>query len=170
MAEILSTIKHLVNCISNGLARISGLTILLVTLIMTADVIMRYLFNRPLLFATETCEFLLCLLVFTGLGYTFKEGGHISIDFVYRKLPSKIKYCVRTVTLGIASLYIVVLTWQLFLFIKETYNFNRKSTVLHFPLWIPQLAMVLGALILTLMVLVAFAAHRNREHDRREDN
>lgn len=152
-------LAFLVNGISNGLGVVSGITILAISLIVTADVVMRYLFNSPFLFAGETCEFLLALVVFAGLGYTFQRGGHIRIDLITRRLPSRFRYWIRVATFGTAIIYLFMLTWQVSLFIKESYSFNRESTVLLFPIWIPQLAMLIGALALLLVVLLAIVDH-----------
>jgi C4-dicarboxylate transporter DctQ subunit len=166
MAKILSAINYLINVISSAVAKISVVAISLVTLIMTTDVIMRYFFNSPFIFSIEICEFLLCLIVFLSLSYTFQMGGHIRVDLVIRRLHPGLQYWVRTATLGIASLYLFILTCQLVLFNIESYNFNRKSTVILFPIWIPQLAMVAGGLILNLVVIVTLVFHWSKRHDR----
>lgn len=145
--------------VSHGLAMISGLTVLIITMIVTADVALRYLANRPLLFASETCEFLLCLIVFAALPYTFQRGSHIRIDLITRMLPSKARYRLRTATFGVGLFYIVVLTWQIWLYIKESYMFNRESTVLLFPIWLPQLSMLIGSVVFILVVLLGLLRH-----------
>ena len=157
----------LINRISSGLAGISGIAILIITLIVTADVVMRYLLNRPLLFAGETCEFLLALIIFAGFAYTFQKGGHIRIDLITRRLPSRLRYRMRMATFGTAIIYLIVLTWQIFLFIKECYSFNRASTVLLFPIWIPQLSMLIGALALLFVVLLAMIEYLGSHHRQR---
>ena len=156
----------LVNGISNGLGVVSGIAILIISLIVTADVVMRYLFNSPFLFAGETCEFLLSLIVFAGLGYTFQKGGHIRVDLITRRLPSVPRYWIRVATLGAAIIYLSMFTWQIFLFVKESYSFNRQSTVLLFPIWIPQLAMLIGALALLLVVLLAIVDRLDSQQGR----
>lgn len=167
MKKISEFLPYLVNGISSGLAGISGIAILIITLIVTADVVMRYLLNRPLLFAGETCEFLLAVIVFTGFAYTFQKGGHIRIELITRRLPSVLRYWMRMATFGAAIIYLIILTWQVFLFIKECYSFNRASTVLLFPIWIPQLSMLMGALALLLVVFLAmvdcFGEHHKQE-------
>lgn len=167
MKKIAKSLAYLVNGISSGLAGISGIAILIITLIVSTDVVMRYLFNSPLLFAGETCEFLLALIIFAGLAYTFQRGGHIRIDLITRRLPSRFRYRMRMATFGTAIIYLIILTWQISLFIKECYSFNRASTVLLFPIWIPQLSMLIGALALLLVVLLAIADHLGSHHSQR---
>ena len=166
MKKVSKFFTFLVNVISNGLGVVSGITILAISLIVTADVVMRYLFNSPFLFAGETCEFLFALVVFSGLGYTFQRGGHIRIDLITRRLPSVPRYWIRVATFGTAIIYLSMLTWQVLLFIKESYSFNRESTVLLFPIWIPQLAMLIGALALLLVVLLAIVDHLGSHHSQ----
>jgi TRAP-type C4-dicarboxylate transport system permease small subunit len=153
----------------NSLAGISGIAILLITLIVTADVVMRYLLNSPLLFAGETCEFLLAILVFAGFAYTFQKGGHIRITLVIQTLSSVLRYWIRMITLCMASIYLIIFTWQNFNFIKECYLFNRTSTVLLFPIWIVQLSMLVGMLALLFAIFLSIAmTFRNRNHYEEE--
>lgn len=169
MKKVSYFFAFLVNKISNGLGVVSGITILAITLIVTADVVMRYLFNSPLLFAGETCEFLLALIVFSGLAYTFQRNGHIRIDLITRKLPSILRYWMRVATFAAAIIYLSMLTWQVSLFIKESYSFNRESTVLLFPIWIPQLAMLIGSLALFLVVLHSIVNHLGSHHGQQDE-
>jgi len=156
----------MVNGISNGLAVVSGITILVITLIVTVDVFMRYLLNRPLLFAGETCEFLMALIVFAGLAYTFQRGGHIRIELVIQRVPTRFRYWIRTATFAVGIIFLFIFAWQIFLFIKESYDFNRASTVLLCPIWIPQLSMLIGVIALILVLILAIVSHLGASHDK----
>ena len=126
MNSLQKRLDFFVNAISKGLAAASAAAILLITLIITADASMRYLCNSPLLWSGEICEFLLSLIVFGGFAYTFQQGGHIRIELVTQNLPPKIRYWMRVATLCIAVLYLIVFTWQILLFVKESYSFHRS--------------------------------------------
>jgi TRAP-type C4-dicarboxylate transport system permease small subunit len=164
--KILKLLVHMVNGISNGLAVVSGITILVITLIVTVDVFMRYLLNRPLLFAGETCEFLMALIVFAGLAYTFQRGGHIRIELVIQRVPTRFRYWIRTATFAVGIIFLFIFAWQIFLFIKESYDFNRASTVLLCPIWIPQLSMLIGVIALILVLILAIVSHLGASHDK----
>jgi TRAP-type C4-dicarboxylate transport system permease small subunit len=164
--KILKLLVHMVNGISNGLAVVSGITILVITLIVTVDVFMRYLLNRPLLFAGETCEFLMALIVFAGLAYTFQRGGHIRIELVIQRMPTRFRYWIRTATFAVGIIFLFIFAWQIFLFIKESYDFNRASTVLLCPIWIPQLSMLIGVIALILVLILAIVSHLGSHHDK----
>lgn len=166
MKKILKLLVHMVNGISNGLAVVSGITILVITLIVTVDVFMRYLLNRPLLFAGETCEFLMALIVFAGLAYTFQRGGHIRIELVIQRVPTRFRYWIRTATFAVGIIFLFIFAWQIFLFIKESYDFNRASTVLLCPIWIPQLSMLIGVIALILVLILAIVSHLGASHDK----
>ena len=157
-------LPYSINLLSKGLAVLSGIGILAITLIVTVDVGMRYLLNSPLLFAAETCEFVLALIAFTGFAYTFQKGGHIKIDLIVRRFSQKLQHRMNTVTLSLAIAYLMIFTWQILLFIKESYLFNRKSTVLLFPIWVPQLSMLIGSLAI-LLTLILEGTKRYRNND-----
>ncbi|MBM3527136.1 MAG: TRAP transporter small permease [Alphaproteobacteria bacterium] len=63
-----------------GLALAAGGIMLLLMLVTVLDVVMRYVFNRPLASAWEFTEFSMALIVFLGIAYCGWTGGHIAVD------------------------------------------------------------------------------------------
>src|SRR3990170_6878610 len=50
--------------------------------ILSFEVLMRYVFNRPTGFADEVSGYFLAALVMTGIVYTFKIDGHVRVDIL----------------------------------------------------------------------------------------
>jgi TRAP-type C4-dicarboxylate transport system permease small subunit len=55
----------------------------------TADVAARYIFNKPIIGVFELTEYLVLILIFSFLGYTQSERGHVSVDLLMPRLPTK---------------------------------------------------------------------------------
>lgn len=67
-----------------------GLTSLAVLgLVTVADVVGRYLFNRPLLGALELSELMMVFLIFTCLAYTELQNGHVEVDVLVNRFPPR---------------------------------------------------------------------------------
>jgi len=54
------------------------------TIVITIDVVMRYVFNSPFDWAIEFNEAALLLILFGSLPYTTKVNGHIRMELIYR--------------------------------------------------------------------------------------
>ena len=50
----------------------------------TADVVARYVFNSPTMWADEMASYLLIAIVFLGLAHNLRTDGHIRIDVAHQ--------------------------------------------------------------------------------------
>ena len=125
------------------------------TALITFDVLMRYFLNEPQLFVDELAGFLQVLVVFWGLAYTFQRGGHIRVDLITTHLPGAVRAWLRVLTLavGVAVLAVVTgVTWQSAL---AAYRFERVSTVMLYPIWVPMLLIPTGLALMAMATLLA---------------
>ena len=76
---------------SKAVAILGGIATLVLAGSITVDVLLRYFLNSPLLWVDELASFLLVLIIFGGLAYTFVVGGHIRIDLVTALLPGPVR-------------------------------------------------------------------------------
>jgi TRAP-type C4-dicarboxylate transport system permease small subunit len=140
----------------NGWGReLANWALLVMTGLVTADVILRRVFNAPIIFADEVAGYLLVLVTMMGVGYTLQEDGHIQVNMVYDQLPPRKKAFMKAGLCGIGIFYtavLLVLTGQL---TWESYRMKAfaptPSQILLFPF---QIFMPIGcALFLFQMVL-----------------
>lgn len=97
---------------------------------------------------------------FLALAHTFRRGEHIRVTLFLDRLAPGRKHVLERVALAIATLlaalfafYSVRLAWQ-------SWEFNDVSTGNDAtPLWLPQLAMAAGTLVLLLALVDESVAH-----------
>jgi len=75
--------------IEDGLVIVAGFIVLALMLVVTADVIMRALFNYPLPNSYEYMELGLVFIVYLGAAQVQREKRHIAIDAVIKALPPR---------------------------------------------------------------------------------
>lgn len=97
-----------------------------VVVITIVNVIFRYMFNAPILWAEEVALACYVWLVFIGASSTLKRNGHIGIDYFVEKLPSKMKRVTKYIRVFI--IYFVFLYVFVFLGIKLTAQAGLKLT------------------------------------------
>ena len=75
------------------------------------DVVLRYVFNRPLRGGFEVTELMLLVLIFAGLPLVTHAGEHVSMDLIDRLLGARARdFLVRAVELFCAAL-MFLLAW-----------------------------------------------------------
>ena len=59
--------------------------------VMLYDVVMRYVFNSPTIWAQETCEYMMVFLTFIGLAEIQKQKSHIRMDYLYGRFSERVQ-------------------------------------------------------------------------------
>ncbi len=129
----------------------------------TADVAGRYLLNRPITGTLEIFEILLPVLTLFSLADTQSVEGHLTagvIDF-FRFRPetlTKIKFAVLVFMFCLFRLII----WRGVGGSMLTMRSHRRIGNIEVPLWIPQLVVPLGALVMCLVLVVQIVETANK--------
>lgn len=132
-----------------------GWLVPLMMILVVAEVFMRYLIHRPLLIADEFSAYLLVVLSYLGLAYTWKQGGHVRITILVTHLPSRWASWIRLIGLVLTFIFLVGLSQAGYRMILYALKMDlRSETFYTFPLFWPQLAIFAGFALLTLQVLV----------------
>jgi len=77
--------------------------------IMVWEVIMRYFFNAPSLWAYEISLFMYGAYIALAGGYTLLVKGHVNVDIIWGRLPLRWRSIVDVVTAALFFLYVGVL-------------------------------------------------------------
>ena len=133
---------------SRWLAVLAGVAILAITLLVSMDVLMRYFLDKPQLFVDELASFLQVFVIFGGLAYTFLVGGHVRVDLLTTNMKPVRRARLRVVTLIMGILLVGVITWVTLQSAISAYDYDRASTVMVYPLWIPMICIPLGLLLM----------------------
>lgn len=128
-------------------------SIFILMLMVLVEVVTRYIMSQPLSLADEYGGYMLVAMTMIGLAYTWKEKGHIHVDLIVNRLPSSLQMKFRLVTLALAlvlSLLLVAASWEL---VSQSFLFGARSgSWLRTPLAWPQMALILGAVLLVAQI------------------
>jgi TRAP-type C4-dicarboxylate transport system permease small subunit len=86
----LKIISRKLGAFSSVLSYVGAAALFFMMSLTTLDVACRYLFTRPIIGVFELTEYLVLILIFSFLGYTQSQGGHVSVDLLLPKLPAKL--------------------------------------------------------------------------------
>jgi len=96
----------------------------------------------------------LVAMSFLGLAHTFKRGEMIRVGLLIERLHGPSRRIAELVSLSVAAAFLGYFAFQAGKLAFDSWRFFDMSTgVVAVPLWIPQLGMVLGLVILLIAVL-----------------
>lgn len=136
----------------------------LMVLIITYEVIMRYCFNSPTRWATESSSFLLLITTFFIAGYTLKHNKHVRSDLVSARLPCRWQKRVDILTYACGIIYCGILTWTGILYVSDLYQHQVRSDDMWILVWPIMAGFVIGSSLFTLQFIVDFMYLMNKGH------
>ncbi|MDH5748694.1 MAG: TRAP transporter small permease [Rhodospirillales bacterium] len=125
------------------------------------DRVIGWLFGRPigLLIPSyaEFAGFFLAATSFLALAHTFRKGSLIRVTLMIQRFKGRTRRAIELWCTGIAFLLSAFATVAIIGMVLETYEFKELATgLVPVPMWIPQLSMVFGMLILTIALADSF--------------
>ena len=134
----------------------AGIVVILMSMVLI-EVLTRYILRSPLIIADEMGAYMLVFIAFMGLAYTWKEKGHIRIEFIISRVSVKVRKWLRLVTLGMALAFSPVIVKACYDLVDYSFTFHQRSgTWLMTPLVWPQMALLVGSILVSLQILVEF--------------
>jgi TRAP-type C4-dicarboxylate transport system permease small subunit len=94
----------------------------LILLLVLGQVIMRYIFNSPLVWSEELAVYCMVWLAFTGAIMAMRDKEHIEVNIILVFLPEKARRLMKLVSKSITAIFLIVLTIYGFRLTIENYN------------------------------------------------
>jgi TRAP-type transport system small permease protein len=145
--------------------------VLLLGLVMitTADVIGRYIFNRPLRGAFEITELLLLTLIFAGLPLASRADEHVTLDFIDAAFGPRGRRLLRRVVDLVCGVIILGLAWRVFIKAGKIAGYGDTTEVLRIPVgpfvYFMALMVAITAVVHLVKAVLPAAAERPKAFD-----
>ena len=98
--------------------------------------------------------FFLAAASFLALAGTLRDGGHIRVTLLIGVLPDKVRYALELWCVGLGLSISAYACWYMFALTYESWKYSDLSSgIIAVPLWIPQLSLALGLLVLMIAFL-----------------
>jgi TRAP-type C4-dicarboxylate transport system permease small subunit len=151
-------LSHIIEILANLGGYAAGWLVPLMMLLVVFEVFMRYVLNQPPIISDEFGGYMLVAVSYLGLAFTWHQKGHIRITFLVDRLPRSISSPLRLVTLVIAFIFSLVLVESSYMFLVLSFKFHLSSSSwIHFPLQGPQMTLVIGFILLSLLLALEIA-------------
>ena len=140
-------------------ALIAGYAVLGLALLITAEVLLRKLFNVSLQGSAEFGGYTLATLAAFGFAYTWLDRSHTRVEILLERLPRSVRRVLDLVSVLSVTGMAVFMAWRGWSAMSESAAYGSLSgTPLMTPLWQPQAVWVLG-LVFFALVAAATAVH-----------
>ena len=126
----------------------------IILLLVLAEIFFRTFFNTSLLITYELTEWLLLTFTFMGGAWTLRNGGHVRINIVTKRLSLAVQSLISGFLASIGAVTCTVFAWYAWLSLVEKYSCNIVgTTVFRTPVWYAWVPLVLGNILLGLEFL-----------------
>ncbi len=131
------------------------LALILMTLVVFIQVVLRYVFDAGIPWAEELTRYLMVWAGFLGGSLATRERRHISIDILPRLLPegSIIKILAVKFTYLVGAGFCFFLFYVGYSFVSRSMAIGRYSQSMHIPMWIVQMIIPASAMFMGLRFL-----------------
>lgn len=135
-----------------ALALASGFILLFVMVYTVADVVMRYVFNRPFSGSVEVTEFSMSLIIFLALPYTGWVGAHIAVDLFEKYLDRPQLRFLPAFLAFIGAALFALIAWRVML--ETLATLNQTSNMLRMPHYPFRFAVAFCSLVFAVVFLL----------------
>ena len=94
------------------------------------DVVLRYVFNRPLRGGFEVTELMLLALIFAGLPLVTHANEHVTMDLIDRWLSARQRQVLGRLMEAISAALMFVLTWLMWIKAQRIAGYGDTTDVL----------------------------------------
>lgn len=140
--------------ISQGIEIVAGIIMGLVTLLVVASAVGRYLFAYPLPDAFDMSRLLLGAAIMWGFASVGYRGSHIKVDIIAEHLPSRPRRWVDAFAWTVLLLFAILLTWKMFGRVSSAAMSNESTMDLRLPAW-PMMGLIWLGVAVSLPAILA---------------
>lgn len=148
---------------ANALAEIAGWFLFACMAIVTLNVILRKVFNSPLLGTYEWVGILTAVMISLGLAYCAFVGGHIAIDFVVNKMKPGVQKIFAITGGGIACLIMGGVAVSMFQYAGKLAKAGEVTLTTKIPFYIFVYIVGIGFAALLAVLLLDLAQNVRRK-------
>ena len=150
------SLNRVVSFISQAIDRVAGGILVAMMFLTAMDVLLRYVFNRPISGALEITEYMMLIVVAFGLAYCAVMKGHVRVELLAERFPQRTQAIINSITYLLGLGLFALITRQSIVYMKMMLGSKVTSVVLLIPRFPFVSLLVLGIAVFWLTLLVDF--------------
>jgi len=152
--SILKAFLKLIDTVNDKVGNFLSYFLFFFFLLLLMEVVLRYFFNSPTVWANELAQMLFGAYAILAGGYILRTGGHVNVDILYSRLSRKQRAVLDIVTSSLFFLFCgMLLVYGGSLAWDSLARFEHSQSAWNPPLYPAKLMIPLAALLLMLQGL-----------------
>lgn len=128
-------LQRILERIAHGIEIVAGLIMGLVTVLVVASALGRYLFAYPLPDAFDMSRLLLGAAIMWGFASVGYRGSHIKVDLLAEHLPKTPRRWIDAFAWSVLLIFTLLLAWKMFGRVSSAAVSNESTMDLRLPAW-----------------------------------
>jgi TRAP-type C4-dicarboxylate transport system permease small subunit len=120
----------------------------------TADVIGRYIFNKPIIGVFETSKLMMGTMVFLSWAYTLACRGHLTADVIFNRYPPRVRAILGFIAMFLSLGIFGLIAWQNAILAVEEWQSGQIVANIHILVAPFDFLLVLGAFLFCLECII----------------
>lgn len=123
---------------------ICSILMIVMTVLIFVQVIMRHVFNSSLTWSEELARYIFIWLIYIGISYGARIMKHIKIEAALEIYPKKIRPYVVIIGDILFLIFSVIIVYLAYDVVMMQVQLNQKSPAMQIPMWIMYSAPMVG--------------------------
>jgi TRAP-type mannitol/chloroaromatic compound transport system permease small subunit len=146
-----------IDALSDWSGKIASFFVLIVILIIDYEVVARYVFTAPTVWATEAMTIVCGIYFIMGGAYALMLKMHVSVDIIYANLSVRTRALVDLITSPVVFLYFVVILWTGGVYAWESLMIGETTgTAANLPFYPLKVSFFVASLLMFLQMIAKF--------------
>ena len=147
----------IIDRLNDQVGKIVSMLIIFMVLVLVYEVVLRYIFNAPTLWAHETSEYFFGVHFFLGGAYALRHAAHVNVEVIYSRFSPRFRAILDIITSVFFFLICAVLLWKGGAMAwTSLMKMEHTNTVWAPPLYPLKMMVPIGAFLLLLQGLAKF--------------
>jgi TRAP-type C4-dicarboxylate transport system permease small subunit len=126
----------------------------------TTEILGRYIFNAPVPGHVEIVELIMAGVVFFGIAYTERVGGHVRMElFITRVLKGRAYHIAEAITTTLSLFVYIFIFVYTFKFALFSLQMGDVTAYINWPTWPSKFAIPLGGFFLCIRFVIELIQH-----------
>jgi C4-dicarboxylate transporter DctQ subunit len=138
-----------------ALAWLSALLFCASGVMLTYEVVARYFFVRPTIWAAELSQLCLIWGCLMGMAWLLSARRHIAVDAVIQQLPEQAQRVIEAAAMVVVAVFSAMVVWKGFDIFWDSFERGRTTgSMLDMPIWVAEVPVPLGFALLFIQALI----------------
>lgn len=153
----MSKVLAVIDALSDWSGKAFSFLTIFVIIIIDYEVIARYIFDAPTIWATEAMTIICGIFFVMGGAYTLLLNGHVSVDIIYANLSRRTQALLDVITSPLIFLYFVVIIYTGGIYAWEAWVLRETTgTAANLPFYPLKASFFLAALLMFFQMVAKF--------------